>query len=98
LARVGILRLRLKKLGLNPYVLENLQYFHDQQAKRIVSNLRMKIYAKHKQKCYVCNETLHNDERVEIHHIKAVKDGGTNKLANLIALHQMCHKKVTHEG
>lgn len=97
LARVGIQRLRLKKLSLNPYLLENLPYFHDLQAKRILSNLRLKIYAKHNHKCYVCNETLYNDEKVEIHHIKAVKDGGTHKLSNLVALHRLCHDKVTHE-
>jgi RNA-directed DNA polymerase len=97
LARVGIHRLRLKKLDLNPYIPENLQYFLDQQAKRVISNLRLKVYAKHNQKCYVCDDTLHNGERVEIHHIKAVKDGGTNKLSNLVALHRICHDKTTHE-
>lgn len=97
LARIGIHRLRLKKLNLNPYILENIPYFLDQQSKRVESNLKMKIYAKYKQKCVVCNETLHNGEKIEIHHIKAIKEGGTNKLSNMVALHRICHTKVTHE-
>lgn len=82
---------------MNPYLLENIPYFLEQQSLRVESNLRMKIYAKYKQKCEVCNETLHNGEKIEIHHIKAIKDGGTNKLSNLVALHRICHAKVTHE-
>jgi 5-methylcytosine-specific restriction endonuclease McrA len=39
---------------------------------------------------------LSPDQMIEIHHIKPKKLGGSDKLSNLIALHQQCHRVVTH--
>ncbi len=47
-----------------------------------------------KWKCPVCEDYLSNGEEVETHHIIAVKDGGTNKIDNLVHLHTACHKQV----
>lgn len=48
-------------------------------------------------KCEVCGGPLNGEEKVEIHHIKAKKDGGSNRINNLIPLHKICHSKVTHD-
>lgn len=89
-------RLRLKKLELNPYLLTNKQYFLDYKEKKILSTVKEKLYKKYKHLCNVCGESLHGDEVVEIHHIKPIREGGTNKLSNLMPLHSICHRKVTH--
>ncbi len=44
-------------------------------------------------RCPVCNEPLFNGERIETHHIVAVKDGGSSDIENLIHLHSPCHKQ-----
>jgi RNA-directed DNA polymerase len=41
---------------------------------------------------------LHNGEKVELHHIKPIKDGGTYAVSNIQPLHQICHISVTHRN
>lgn len=45
----------------------------------------------------MCDQSLLGKEKVEIHHIKPRKEGGLDTIGNLIALHQICHIKITHE-
>ena len=45
-------------------------------------------------KCPVCGDNLFNGEEIETHHIKPVKEGGSNDKENLIHLHKACHKQV----
>ncbi|TVQ43719.1 MAG: group II intron reverse transcriptase/maturase [Gloeocapsa sp. DLM2.Bin57] len=45
-------------------------------------------------RCTVCGESLFNGEKIEIHHIVPVKDGGTDDAVNLVHLHKACHKQV----
>lgn len=42
--------------------------------------------------CPVCGEHLFNGEELHTHHIVRVKDGGTNKVENLVHLHKSCHQ------
>lgn len=42
-------------------------------------------------KCPVCREHLMNGEELHTHHIVAVKDGGDDRIDNLIHLHKGCH-------
>ena len=51
-------------------------------------------FSKNRARCPVCGDFLSNGEEVETHHIIAVKDGGTNKVDNLLHLHAACHKQV----
>jgi len=45
-------------------------------------------------KCPICGEPLANGEDIETHHIVPVKDGGTDRIENLVHLHKSCHKQV----
>lgn len=48
--------------------------------------------------CPICGEPIYS-ESWELHHIKPVKDGGTDEIENLVFLHKVCHKshhKVLH--
>lgn len=47
-----------------------------------------------KWKCPVCGEFLYNGEEVNQHHIKQVKDGGTDHEDNLMLLHKSCHQDL----
>ena len=51
-----------------------------------------RIYNREKGICPICGESISLDEEFELHHIKPVKDGGTNYEDNLIFLHKTCHK------
>jgi len=44
-------------------------------------------------KCPICGDSLFNGEDIETHHIKPVKDGGSDDTENLIHLHKSCHKQ-----
>ena len=48
-------------------------------------------------KCPICGEHLFNGEELHTHHKIRVKDGGTDKMENLVHLHKACHKHV-HSG
>jgi hypothetical protein len=45
-------------------------------------------------KCRVCKAK----ENLQVHHIKAKKDGGTDKLSNLMSLCETCHEKHHRQG
>lgn len=47
--------------------------------------------------CPVCGNHLFNGEQIETHHIKRVKDGGKDDIANLVHLHKTCHHAL-HSG
>lgn len=48
-------------------------------------------------KCPQCGEHLFNGEELHTHHKIRVKDGGTDKVDNLVHLHKTCHKHI-HTG
>ncbi len=50
-----------------------------------------------KWKCPVCGENLFNGEKLHIHHITKVDDGGTDEETNLVHIHKTCHKHI-HTG
>lgn len=45
-------------------------------------------------RCPVCHDHLFNGEEIHLHHVMAVKDGGTDYEENLRLLHQACHRHV----
>jgi len=45
-------------------------------------------------RCPVCQEHLFNGEELHLHHVVAIKDGGTDYQENLRFLHQICHRHV----
>jgi RNA-directed DNA polymerase len=44
--------------------------------------------------CPVCGESLFNDEEIQLHHKKPVKEGGKDSYSNLQLLHLYCHQQV----
>lgn len=94
--RTIIKRLRLKRLDLNPYLKSNGEYFLKYRESQILFATKEKLFKKYNQICPVCGEALHGIEKTEIHHIKARKDGGSNSLKNLMPVHSICHRKLTH--
>lgn len=87
---------KLLKLDLNPYLLENKSYFQKRIISRNSAKFRVAIYKKYNHLCPICGESLHNGEKVELHHIKPVKEGGEYSMSNIQPLHQICHISITH--
>ncbi len=52
-----------------------------------------RVAREQKWKCPICGEALFNGEEIETHHIKPVKDGGSDDTENLYHLHATCHKQ-----
>lgn len=88
----------LLKLDQNPYLLENKSYFQKRLINKNAAKFREAIFKKYDHLCPLCNETLHNGETVELHHIKPAKDGGEYSLTNIQPLHQICHISITHRN
>lgn len=87
---------KLLKLDLNPYLLENKAYFQKRIISRNSAKFREAIYKKYNHLCPICGESLHNGEKVELHHIKPAKEGGEYSMSNIQPLHQICHISITH--
>ena len=44
--------------------------------------------------CPICGESLFNDEEIQLHHKKPIKEGGKDTYSNLQLLHLYCHQQV----
>lgn len=95
MAETPIIKIPLKKLDKNPYLAENKEYFEKRRQGLITSKFHAAIYKKQENLCIICEESLFNGERIEMHHIKPQREGGKYKLENCQALHRTCHVKVT---
>lgn len=87
--------------NLNPYKPDNEHVF----SSRSISGVKQSVTANRNQRklaelqnniCPVCKQALFNGETLEVHHRLSRKEGGADKLANLVLLHNLCHKQVTH--
>lgn len=54
------------------------------------------MYKKYGHKCLICQQTLHNEEQVDMHHIIPRASGGKYSIENILPLHQICHQQVTY--
>lgn len=95
------------KLNRNPYTPEDKYYFEQRKTKLMTAKFRAAIYRKYQNLCPLCNDSLHNGEKVDLHHIIPRtlhldmsrwrgKDGGKYTLENIKPLHQVCHQQVTY--
>lgn len=87
----------------NPFLLENKEYFQDRKIRgaktsTIFSPYEKSVLKRTKYTCLVCNKLIGEDDPKEIHHIVSKKEGGSNKMNNLMALHESCHKQVTYSS
>ncbi len=48
--------------------------------------------------CPMCSEHLFNGEELQTHHRTPIKNGGSNKIENLILLHRVCHQQLHKMG
>jgi RNA-directed DNA polymerase len=99
IAYVAIKRHKLC-IDLNPLDPENYQYYEKRRTvgsrhSILLGRERSLLLKKQKGVCPVCEMSLLNDEKVEVHHVLSKKDGGTDKQRNLRLLHYDCHKQVT---
>jgi hypothetical protein len=62
-----------------------------QKSNRLDENLRKAVILRDKLKCAECGKT---NTILEVHHIKAKKDNGSNTLGNLITLCSTCHGRT----
>lgn len=85
-----------RKVGKNPYF--DIEYFLNRPRLLEANKFRLAIYKKHNYLCAACRSPLDNSENVELHHIKPKSLGGEYTLDNIVPLHEICHKGITHAG
>ena len=86
--------------SINPYNPDAYEYFKTRNRSAIIKNIE---YNKQKQNllriqdgiCTLCDGMINNTEKIEIDHIIAKADGGTNETSNLRLVHATCHKQKT---
>jgi len=87
-------------MGLNPYVEEErkileLRIWKDYKGDED-GTLREKVLRAQGGHCLCCGSLiLGSEEKIELHHIQSILDGGTWSYKNLCLLHETCHKQVT---
>lgn len=89
--------------GFNSFDPEHVVYFEKRVASGsrksiILGRQRTSLLKKQKGVCPVCDGVLKDNfyEDLEVHHILSKKDGGSDKLSNLILLHKTCHQQITY--
>lgn len=90
------MELKPLKLDRNPYKEEDREYFETRRQKRIDAKFRKAVYKLYQHRCPLCQQSLYNEELVELHHIIPQKAGGKYSLGNIAPLHQICHQQITH--
>jgi RNA-directed DNA polymerase len=93
---VTIKRIYGIKLKLNPYELENKDYFHKKRTSLVVAKFTEKLLKKYKYTCPHCKGAIPYGEKMELHHIIPQKEGGLTTLKNMMPLHRICHQQITH--
>jgi len=59
------------------------------------NKIEQKLFQRQNGICTLCKAKLENP--VNIHHIKAIKDGGDNSLNNLLLIHTECHNQLHYQ-
>jgi len=85
---------------INPYNPEAYEYFKTRNRSSAIKNIelnkqKVELLKKQNGLCPYCNGIIDNTEKVEIDHIIAKADGGTDKKNNLRLIHNTCHQQKT---
>jgi RNA-directed DNA polymerase len=85
---------------INPYNPEKYEYFKTRNRSSVIKNIELnkqkqELLKKQNGLCAICTGIINNTEKVEIDHIVARKDGGTDKKNNLRLVHITCHQQKT---
>jgi RNA-directed DNA polymerase len=99
LGAISIIRHYKVKGEANPYDAVWKSYFAERQQRqwKISSKskgLSLKIWQKQKGSCPVCKQLIRTDHEWDQHHIQSRKEGGEDKLGNLVLLHPTCHRQL----
>jgi RNA-directed DNA polymerase len=93
LGEIPIIKLTPLKHTKNPYIKEDQVYFEERRKNLIDAKFRATMYRLFEHRCPLCQESLHNGELVELHHIVPQKSGGKYNIENILPLHQICHQQ-----
>ncbi|QDZ40056.1 group II intron reverse transcriptase/maturase [Euhalothece natronophila Z-M001] len=80
----------------DPVVQEHFKKKNHSEATKL-NKRNQRLANKQGYKCPHCGESLFNGEPYDVHHRVPKKDGGSDKISNLVILHRECHK-ATHHG
>lgn len=76
-------------------------YFKDLEVRRLLSRpfniFRMidsDIAISQEGRCPVCDDDLFNGEKLHLHHIQPISNGGKTTFSNMLFLHIACHQKI----
>lgn len=87
-------------VDLNPFDLENKEYFEKRTKRTATLNLfnerRARLIKLQKGVCPVCGNNFLEGEETEVHHKKPRSLGGSDATRNLALLHQSCHRQITY--
>ena len=61
---------------------------------RMRGKLFPKVLFRYKNKCFYCKKQFKDSDIIQIHHIKELEQGGSNRLSNLAPIHLRCHDKI----
>lgn len=87
----------------NPYDPEWEEYFEKRDFDRTLKSLEgrkkvARMWISQDGKCLHCGEPLLIDEVLHRHHLEEKSKGGSDKLSNLVLLHDICHRQVHQRG
>lgn len=92
---------RFAEMRRNPDNREDAMYFEDLRRRRdqarpfsIFFRTDRDLAQSQFHLCPVCNESLYNGERLQIHHIIPRSEKGKSVFSNLVYLHTFCHMKI----
>jgi RNA-directed DNA polymerase len=99
LGEISILRHYKVKGEANPYDPVWKSYFEGRQERQWRTSpkskgLLLKIWQNQQGRCPVCEQLITTDHEWDQHHIQPRKEGGEDKLENLILLHPTCHRQL----
>lgn len=86
----------------NPFLIEDAGYFAKRSKSLFLNSVifdkrKKQVIMSQQGRCEMCDIPFEHEDKIELHHIKPFKEGGSNKLSNMQALHAECHKKVTYQ-
>jgi len=86
--------------SINPYNPEAYEYFKTRHRSAIIKDIennkqKRELLKKQDGLCAICGGIIDKTEKIEVDHIIAKADGGTNKKNNLRVVHVTCHHQKT---
>lgn len=81
----------------DPSLLAYWEWRDEKKAELLPTSRQRELAKRQKGRCSHCQESLHNEEELHVHHIIQKSQGGTDALSNLALIHLYCHQQI-HSG